>query len=291
MRERSPAVLPAVLAAGFVYGLWPPPAPDRGLWLGAWALSMGVLYVGLTRGFPEARDRGDRPTGRTSDPEVPVIEAWRAEVAHDVRTPLTRLRVGLERLAGTGPEGAGHAARLEAEVLRLEHLAEDLVELGVGQTALRPELMDPGDGVRRCLDRTSPVFEAAGRPVRCDIRPVRPVRVDPRFLERCLDNLLANALRHAVGEGDIAIRVAMDGPLWVRISLGNPAIRPDIPPDEWIQPFVRHGPRDADGGFGLGLAVVDRLATLQGGRLSLSYDERDGRVDASLRFPRAQGVG
>ncbi len=228
---------------------------------------------------------GDTFWGTEAIPASPVHpEAWRAEVAHDVRTPLMRMRLTLDELARSGEEGALFAAHLEGEVLRLEHLAEDLVDLGARAEAAWPVVLDMEEVVGECVGRAAPVFEAAGHALRWETGPVAPVRADRRHVERCLDNLLGNALRHAAGPGDIRVTVAMDGPLWVRVSLSNPSRVPTVPLTEWTKPFVRTEPSEGQPGFGLGLSVVSRLAHAQGGRVSLRYAQ--GRVDASLLLPR-----
>ena len=135
-RPKAPAGA-VLLLAGLVYAFWPPPPAERGLWLLAWAALVVVTYavIGLVRSSglrivlrDDTPPGGDTFWGTEAIPASPVHpEAWRAEVAHDVRTPLMRMRLTLDELARSGEEGALFAAHLEGEVLRLEHLAEDLI--------------------------------------------------------------------------------------------------------------------------------------------------------------------
>lgn len=290
MRHPRAPVGAVLLGAGWVYAFWPPPPADRGLWILAWAGFVGVTYAVASVGRrPALRDDSTPGTEGVADPEAMSMspghaETWRAEVAHDVRTPLMRMRLTLDDLARSGETGAFFASRLEGEVLRLEHLAEDLVDLGARAEAMWPAVLDLREVLVECLERAAPVFEAAGHPLLWEIDPVSPVRADRRHVERCLDNLLGNALRHVAGPGDIRVTLGMDGPLWVRVAFSNPSAPPMVPLTEWTKPFVRTDPSEGQPGFGLGLSVASRLAWAQGGRISLGYAR--GRVDASLLLPR-----
>lgn len=275
-----------VLLAGVLYGLWPPPPPMRPWWLGAWALfSIGAM---LWLRLPRTRRRTARTAPASQDPRG----EWPVQIAHDFRTPLMRLRLHLSGLAGEAQTAdSDRIAAMEAEILQLERLADGLIDLTAGPQAwpAPDEACDAGTLAQGAADRLAPIFELQDREIRCDIAPAQQVRIDGAQLQRILDNLLSNALRYAEGQGGVTLRVAMDGPLWVRISVSNPAPAPSLALDLLRRPFVR-GPAAATGaaaqGFGLGLAVVERLAENAGGRLRLSYLAPEGRFEASVAFPR-----
>lgn len=286
MTRRDAGLL--VLFAGFVYGLFPPAADERWLWLLVWAAFASAALIWLSA-------PGKRPGERA--PQIAGTNArddWSMHLAHDFRTPLMRLRLHLQRLAEGGAEtDGGSVAAMESEILKLERLAEDFIDLtsqlsqwGGGEGAR----CDAANVAKEVLGRVTPLFELQGREISCTVGPVSPVDVDPALLERILDNLLSNALRYAEGDAPVEVQVQMDGPLWVRIGVENPAAEPSMALSQLRQPFVR-GDRVGDAsqqeGFGLGLAVVDRLVEAADGRLTLSYDSEEGRFGATILLPRS----
>ncbi len=272
----------ALLCAGLLYGWWPPAAPERAWWLLAWVLFASVA-LWLTR--PRAARTPTERAGTTAAAEVSLG----AELAHDFRTPLTRLRLRLGGLADGTPAAGGELAAMEAELLQLERLADDFIDLTSAEAAW-PEssegALDLTAAVAEEVERVRPLFDLQGRGLEVRLAPTKPVLCSPSRLARMLGNLFSNALRYAEGDGPVTVRLAMDGPLFVRLSIENPADRPEMDPTSLARPFVRGGSREKGQGFGLGLAVVQRLAAVSGGRMRLSYREEERRFAAALLFPR-----
>jgi signal transduction histidine kinase len=185
------------------------------------------------------------------------------DVAHELRTPLTSLRCELEAIQDglAAPEPA-RLASLHDEVLHLQRLVEDLQDL---------EVAEAGGMVlaRARLDLGASVARIVGAQAELDCATGVVVDADPTRLRQIVDNVLANALRHAPAGVPVRVvvaRTAREATVAV-IDRG-----PGIPAGELDRIFERFyrvdAARDrARGGAGLGLAIVRQLVELHGGRV------------------------
>ena len=194
-----------------------------------------------------------------------------ADAAHELRSPLARIRAQLEvdeaHPASADPV-ATHGSVL-AETGRLQRLVDDLLLLARGDAgALDLTRAGPVDldavveqqvGARR--SRTGP---------RMDSHDVRPVQVhgDDRQLARAVANLLDNAVRHA--RTAVTVTLEAEGARAVlSVSDDGPGI-PAADRDRVFERFTRlDSARSADGGAGLGLAIARDIAVRHGGGLAL----------------------
>ena len=201
-------------------------------------------------------------------------------VSHDLRTPLTRMRLGLSML-----EPGEETAALAGDVAEMERMIDDFLAFARGTGTEAPQRVALRDFVAGVIERAA----RAGRIAHLRGGAALPdleVRADA--LGRAIENLIANANRHAartevevLREGDMAvIAVEDDGP-------GIPAERRA----EALRPFTRLGPaRDPNsGGVGLGLAIAESVARAHGGRLVLDQSARMGGLRAELRLPLGAG--
>ncbi len=277
----------AILLAGFLYAWWPPAEPERAWWLLAWTL-FSTTALWLTRPGPKAKALPDRKA--VAEPQVPLG----VELAHDFRTPLTRLRLRLGAIADGQATDGDQLAAIESDLLQLERLADDFIDLTSASAAWPRGAEGPLDltaAVAEEVERLMPLFDLQDRAVESYLSATKPVLCSPSRLARMLGNVLSNALRYAKGPGPVTVRLGMDGPLFVRLSVANPAFHPAVDLNTLVQPFVRGDPSSSAQGFGLGLAVVQRLAAVSGGRLRLGYDEKTGYFETVLLFPRAGSAG
>jgi len=205
-----------------------------------------------------------------------------AAVSHDLRTPLTRLRLRLEQL----PPDTAHAAAQDIRAMD-ELIDASLSVVREQATAVQPSLMDLGAMLQSLADDRAEL----GQPVSLaepddNAAPLR-VRARPASLRRIVDNLVDNALRYGhrarltaqAGEGGVLVTVDDEGP--------------GIAPGQLqrvMQPWVRLQPDRTDGerpsGSGLGLAIALDLAQREGGRLGLE-NRAGGGLRATLWLPLA----
>lgn len=222
-------------------------------------------------GLPETDDVA-RALEATADRLGAMLERSRsfsADASHQLRTPLTALRLDLEALEATGADPTLVAAAT-AEADRLEATVAELLTLSDAPPADR--LCDVAELAAARLDSWQALARAAGRKVVLETSPVPPVRARPGAIGQCLQVLLDNALEH--GAGTITVRVqsvAAGGGLgltgesadtrWVRLCVADEG--PGIPADR--RAGLLSGRADAV--TGRGLALARQLVEAEGGRL------------------------
>jgi signal transduction histidine kinase len=196
-------------------------------------------------------------------------EQFVADASHQLRTPLTALRLRLENLGRDG--GGGGSAELESaldEVERLSALVDGLLTLARADRAgSAPADLDVASIVNERVEAWTAL--AAEQDVRLDARvDGRPrARVTPGRIEQVLDNLLANALEVAPPGTSVVVDAARaDG--WVEVRVGDRG--PGMSEEEIARAFDRFWrARAGEEGFGLGLAIVRRLVQADGGEIEL----------------------
>jgi two-component system osmolarity sensor histidine kinase EnvZ len=199
-------------------------------------------------------------------------------VSHDLRTPLTRLRLGLAML----PEEE-ETRDLLADVAEMERLVDEFLAFARGDATEAVEPTDPVALLQRIVDNAARTGQAVVLRVDGVIGQV-PMR--PQAVTRALENLVGNALRY----GDRAdLSVAM-GSNWLRFTVEDDG--PGIPEDrrqDAVQPFMRlDSARNPNrgGGVGLGLSIAADIARSHGGELRLGRSERLGGLQADLMLAR-----
>ena len=201
-----------------------------------------------------------------------------AGLSHDLRTPLTKLRLGVEILHG----------RSEPELMASMTRSIEELDAIVGQfldfaRSKEPEMPVPVD-----LDALARAVQAAaadhGRTLRVEATagPL-PVAARPKALRRVLDNLVENAFRH--GRPPVVLRTARESAwVWIEVEDRGPGI--DLAQAELLkQPFRRAGDaRSGAAGAGLGLAIADRIVRGHGGRFEL-LPAVEGGLRARVSLP------
>ncbi|MBK1716250.1 ATP-binding protein [Thiocystis violacea] len=198
-------------------------------------------------------------------------------ISHDLRTPLTRLRLAVAMLPEATPPDL--VARLERDIDEMNALITQAVEFGKNLGAGRREDVELGALLEHLV---------AGRPrVIWERGPVRHHRVDALALRRIVGNLLENALRYS----HEAVEVHLDGqssrPLIFVLDRG-PGI-PEAEREAVLRPFYRlEASRNRrTGGTGLGLAVAHQLALANQMELRIGLRPGGGTI-ASVRLPASE---
>ncbi|MGA7986528.1 MAG: ATP-binding protein, partial [Burkholderiales bacterium] len=187
-----------------------------------------------------------------------------AGISHDLRTPLARLRLGLEILGGERATAEGMATDI------------DEIDAVIGQFLDFARGEHEGQAVRDLDALAAEVVEGyvrRGKQVSLERGNVPPLRFAQMALRRALANLIDNALRYA-GE-PVLVRTRRErGATLIEVLDRGPGI-PAAEAERLKQPFTRlDSSRGGVGGSGLGLAIVERVARAHGGRLDLL--PRDG---------------
>lgn len=200
-----------------------------------------------------------------------------AAVAHDLRTPLTGLRLRAEFAP------PAQAARMVADIERMNAMIEQVLDYARGE--LQPPQLQTMDLVP-LLEDCAQAARLRGIEVAAELPVTLPWQADALLLRRALDNLIDNAGRYAGAVELSAARV--DALLQVDIMDRGPGI-PAEDRERLLQPFQRSETSRSrtTGGTGLGLAVAANAARSHGGQLQLLQREGGGLV-ARLQLPQAR---
>ena len=209
------------------------------------------------------------------------------DIAHDLRTPLQRLRQRLERMVGTGADDDDLQAALgETETLietfkALLGIAQ--IESGVQQDHFIP--VDLADLARDVSEIYQPVAEDEGHILIASM-PEAAVQVhgDPALLGQLLSNLIENAIRHCPLGATIhvALENSADGPM-LSVSDNGPGI-PKAEVEKVFRRFYRIDKSRTSEGHGLGLPLVKAICRLHDARIELADNAPGLRV--CVTFPK-----
>jgi two-component system, OmpR family, osmolarity sensor histidine kinase EnvZ len=199
-----------------------------------------------------------------------------AGVSHDLKTPLTRLKLALAMM----PDDAD-AKSMRGDIAEMEHMLDEYLAFARGEGGENSEVTDLGELVRDAA------AAAARAQQRSDIAVTAPdrvmVSVKRAGLRRLLANLIDNALKHGK---KVAVSLIRDERL-VEIAVEDDG--PGIPPwrrEEAFRPFHRldEGRNLQSGGSGLGLAIARDIARAHGGDIVLDQSAMGG-LKATIRLP------
>jgi len=196
-----------------------------------------------------------------------------ADVAHELRTPVTVMRGHLEAMMdGVYPLDTAHLAVAYDQVLHLARLVEDLrllTQAEAGKLPLTPHTFDVIPLIHAAVERFAPLTQDRALQVETHFPPTpAPVHADPHRLQQVLDNLLSNAVRHPPTGGRIGVSVTHEGDaVTVRISNQSETPLTDAQVAHLFDRFWRGEDARArdSGGSGLGLAITRELLRVMGG--------------------------
>lgn len=258
------------------------------------AVARGDLTRRITLGGQDdlslLADRINATTARLED-AMTQMRVQSSNIAHDLRTPLARLRAQIESSLIEATEGGQPISpdTLEAALAQIDRITGTFeallrlarIESGAGRDAFTP--VDLGALVQEVGETFGPVVEDAGQTLRIDVEQARTVSGDHAMLVQLLANLIQNALRH--GADGQSITVLVHGPRLILTDQG-PGI-PVAERDNVLQPLNQgETARQGEGfGLGLGLSLVRAIAELHGASLTLSDGPNGRGLSVTLQFP------
>ncbi len=203
-----------------------------------------------------------------------------AGVSHDLRTPLARMRLGVEM--GTRDEAT--RAGMVADIEEMDRIIGQFLDFARDDASTALEPADLNAIVAACTER----YRQAGRALNFVAGDIPPLPLKPTAISRLVANLIDNAL--AYGAPPVEVTTSRSGSdVWLDVADRGPGIPPEQV-ERLKQPFTRasfaRAREDGVAGAGLGLAIVDRIARIHGGTFDLSPRDGGGTVArVSLPIP------
>ncbi len=191
-----------------------------------------------------------------------------AGVSHDLRTPLTRIRLATEMM---GEQDGYLAESINKDIEECNAIIEQFIDyLRTGQE-MPMELAD----LNAVLGEVIAAESGYEREIATALQAGEiPVRMHPLSIKRALANMVVNAARY--GNGWIKVSSGSEASrAWFQVEDDGPGIKPEQR-EHLFQPFVRGDSARSTSGTGLGLAIVQRIIDNHNGRLEIGSSERGG---------------
>ena len=202
-----------------------------------------------------------------------------AGVSHDLRTPLSRLRLGIEML----PADQETRDDLEKDIEDINDIIEQFMDFARDESRELLALVDVNAMVRDAAIRA----EKSGAKISLELAEVPAIKLRAMAIRRVLGNLIDNAMKHA--GPDITLRTTKTGNQISLSVLDRGAGIPAADTERLKQPFTRlDAARSGVSGAGLGLAIVERIAKIHGGALQL-LPRNGGGLEARVTLMAQSG--
>jgi signal transduction histidine kinase len=214
--------------------------------------------------------------------------AFLAGVAHDLRNPLTALKMALQRLAAGRLDHQSPIALLERQIDRMTRIVDDLLDatrIEAGQLELKVEDCDLRAVAREVIELYQPSSSLHQLTLRAPDRPVL-VHVDPLRMEQVIGNLVSNAIKYSPLGGPVELNIDPgDRQAVLTVTdhgIGIPAERMQ----DLFTPFQRRDTATIPGA-GLGLSVARRIIAAHGGAIEVDSSPGTGST-FRVRLARSQ---
>ncbi|MHB8447753.1 MAG: ATP-binding protein [Rudaea sp.] len=249
---------------------------------------VGVVRFGRSAEILALAEEFDLMAARLKD----LVDGQRRlirDVSHEMRSPLSRLRVALE-LARTQSEPSEQLDRIEREALRLEEMIAQAIQLSRMETTLPDKVDDVAFDELVADIAADATFEAQARPCTLRIAQTAPltVRAEGELLASAVENVVRNAVHYTAPHSEVDLRLdRVDGQARLRVR----DMGPGVPPADCARIFEPYFRTDAarqrkSGGSGLGLAIAKRAIERQGGRIRASNADGGG-LEIEILLPLA----
>lgn len=241
------------------------------------------------------RERAEAALETTSE-ELQRAARFSADASHQLKTPVTVLRAGLEELLARetlSPEECREVSALVHQTYRLSSVIEDLLLLSrmdAGRLKIDFVPVNLSQLIEASLDDLGALPDGMELEVETDFPPDLHVAGEKRYAALILQNLLENARKYNRRGGRVRVITQLDGD-WVRLVVSNTGqpIKPGMQ-EHIFERFHRGAIGENVPGYGLGLNLARQLARLHQGELRLVRSDEEW-TEFEVRFRRADGGG
>jgi two-component system sensor histidine kinase CpxA len=213
-----------------------------------------------------------------------------AGVSHELRSPLTRMKLSVELLT-SGSSRDKHLRSLTEDIDLLDQMVEELLtasRLDLGTQTIRPEECALDELIDEAWSRIAFEADATDVTLSIDVIPEDlTLRVDRALVVRLMGNLLENAVRYAPGAPvEVRARPTDTGRIELSVRDQGPGVAPDAL-DHLFEPFYRADPSRSrrTGGTGLGLMIVQRAVESHGGTVHAAPADDQGGLVVTFDLP------
>ncbi|MGB4813007.1 MAG: ATP-binding protein [Methylophilaceae bacterium] len=200
-----------------------------------------------------------------------------AGVSHDIRTPLTRLRLAVEML----PDESclSYKSGMIEDIADMNNIIHQFLDFVKGVEGEPLQMVDLNSLLQAIHDRQM----RAGRDIAIDLSPTYFIPIKPMAMQRLLDNLVGNAYIYGSGKVRVSSKITAEC-IVISVYDNGPGI-PEKHLQTILRPFERlDAARTNASGSGLGLAIAERIAVLHKGKLAL-FNRPEGGLEARLSLP------
>ncbi|MDN3608552.1 two-component system sensor histidine kinase EnvZ [Vibrio ostreicida] len=258
--QNRPLIALEKAAKGVGNGDIPPPLPEKG----------ATEIRSVTRAFNQM----SKGIQALEDDRTLLM----AGISHDLRTPLTRIRLATEMMS---PQDSYLAQGIISDTEECNDIISQFMDY------LKPLNRESFIDVDLNDIASDIATSEGGYEIKIDTKLVHPIKLaqgNPIAIKRALTNLVVNAIRYGGGWIQISTGVTADHQLvWVCVEDNGPGIVKEQV-DKLFEPFTRGDTARGSEGTGLGLAIVKRIASQHNGSVSLN-NRGDGGLKAQINFP------
>jgi len=213
-------------------------------------------------------------------------------IAHDLKTPLTRLRNRAESVLSGDAGPAAYRAALEATIAESDQLIRTfnailmISRLEAGNSPEGAARVELGEIVQDVVELYDPVAEERAVSLTCEVATVPPVSGNRELIGQALSNIVDNAIKYSAGSGGkAAVTVSLarqGGEIILQVTDNGPGVPPQDR-DRVTERFVRLEQSRHEPGSGLGLSIAKAVMSFHGGRLE--FTDAEPGLNVRMVFP------
>lgn len=240
------------------------------------------LFAKLIATELESAERHEQSANALMDARqtAKLREQFIAVLGHDLRSPLSAIRVGADILQADSDNRSQRVVlHIQRSCDRMAEMIENILDLARGRLGGGiPVVLQPVDNLAVELNHVIAEVQEShpNREIRVTMAIDRPVNADAHRIAQLLANLLNNAIAHGAADQPVSV-TAMSDKEGFELSVANAG--PPIPPDKidrLFEPFNRGGEEAPQPGLGLGLYIAAEVAKAHHGSLDVSSTSEDG---------------
>ncbi len=233
-------------------------------------IALTALVGGTAMGLVYRRERQLTRYSSMLEEQNRELDAFASRVAHDLRGPLTTMRLAVWRLITEAPADHPASASIGRSIERMETLIHDLLALSHIEAQVRDGACDPAAVAATVRDELAPRLESTAATLRLEVEPAG-VSCAEGLLAQALANLADNALKYRRADAPPLIVISgrrLDGTYELRVADNGIGMSADESRRAFL-PFYRALRDKSASGTGLGLSIVKRIAEANGGDVAV----------------------